>query len=107
MTCAVDHGVYTYTKDLMLKLRVEETCTYYFKVQTANCGTVESKTCGCPIFDRRVQHTEKAVVVLFCHCEQAIRQVIKLNLARRVTTLYIHDIDTRNLRLVSVRQRPI
>ena len=54
---------------LLLSLRVEETCTYYFKVPTVNCSTVKRKTGGCLILDGRVRYMRKVVEVLFCHLE--------------------------------------
>ena len=71
--------------------------------------TVESKTGGCPIFDGRVRYTGKQRKFYFVtvNSNTLSDQAESSTSCYRVTTLYIHALDTRNLCLVSLRQCPI
>ena len=82
--------------DLLLSQRVEETSTYYFKVQTVNCVSLKAKTGGCPIFDGRVRSTRKAAEVQFVTVNSNTPgdQAESSMSCYRVITLYIHALDT-------------
>ena len=78
-----------------------------FQGEAMNCGTVESKNRRCPIFDGRVGYTEQQRKFNFVTVNNNTPsdQAESSMSCYRMTTLYTHALETRNLPLVSVLRR--